>query len=370
MRVVYLSKACVVGAYQTKLEELARQPGIELTAIVPPSWREGSRVQRLERAHTQGYRLIEAPITLNGSFHTHFYPTLGRLLAHLRPELCHLDEEPYNLATYLALHAARRVGARALFFTWQNLPRRYPWPFATLEQAVYRGVSGAIAGNQEAVAVLRAKGYGGPVRVLPQFGVDPDLFAPQPRTGARPFTVGFAGRLEEYKGLPTLADALLTLGGEWRALLVGQGSWGPSFGQRLAAAGLGERLEQVGHVPSGEMPAMLGRMDALVLPSRTRPNWKEQFGRVLIEAMACGVPVIGSDSGEIPHVIGQAGLVFPEGDVEALRRALEALRADSALCARLAAAGRARVLAQYTQAQVAAQTVAFYRELMDVRGLA
>jgi glycosyltransferase involved in cell wall biosynthesis len=366
VHVVYISKACVVGSYQTKLEELARQPGIELTAIVPPAWRDGARVQRLERLHTQGYRLLVAPIVANGSFHLHFYPTLGRLLASLRPDLCHIDEEPYNLATYLALQAALRVGARALFFTWQNLVRRYPWPFSALEQAVYRGVSGALAGNQDAVDVLRAKGYAGPVRVAPQFGVDPEYFRPDPELCAteHPFTVGFAGRLEEYKGLPTLAEALVGLGGDWRALLVGQGPWGPRFVAELDAAGLGARVEQRGHVPSGEMPTVLRRMDVLVLPSRTRPNWQEQFGRVLIEAMACGVPVVGSDSGEIPNVIGPAGLVFPEGDAEALRQALSRLRDDSALRARLSSQGRARVLGQYTQAQVAAQTAAFYREIM------
>jgi glycosyltransferase involved in cell wall biosynthesis len=104
-------------------------------------------------------------------------------------------------------------------------------------------------------------------------------------------------------------------------------------------------------------------LDVLVLPARTRPNWKEQFGRMLIEGMACGVPVVGSRSGAIPEVIGQAGLTFAEGDVEALRACLASLIAHPRLREQLIAAGRERVLSYYTQAQVAAATLQVYREM-------
>ena len=85
--------------------------------------------------------------------------------------------------------------------------------------------------------------------------------------------------------------------------------------QRL---GLLDKVTFLGKVSSTAMPAVYASMDVLALPSRTTTTWKEQFGRVLIEAMACRVPVIGSDSGEIPNVIGDGGLVFPEDDAAAL----------------------------------------------------
>ncbi len=106
-------------------------------------------------------------------------------------------------------------------------------------------------------------------------------------------------------------------------------------------------------------------LDVLVLPSRTQPNWKEQFGRVLIEAMSCGVPVIGSTCGEIPQVIGEAGLVFPEGDVAALRAALSRLIDQPELRAELARRGRARVLAEFTQAAIARRHVAVYQAMLE-----
>ncbi len=359
-----ISKACIVGAYQKKLEEIAAYPDIELTVVVPPYWREGRHFTALERAHVQGYRLVVAPVVFNGHYHVHFYPTLPDILRESRPDVCHVDEEPYNLATCLAIRDAHRVGAKTLFFTWQNLLRHYPYPFSEIERTVYRRVDGAIVGNRDAIRVLRRKGYTGIVRVIPQFGVDPDLFQPAgPRAEDRPFTIGYAGRLVEQKGLVTLLDAVHGLEGDWRLLLYGVGPFREALQTRSAALGLAGRVTFCDHVASTEMPRHLAELDALVLPSLTRPNWKEQFGRVLVEAMACGAPVIGSDSGEIPNVIGDAGLVFPEGQADRLRDALARLMSDRALREDLAAKGRARVLAHYTQKQIAAETVALYRAL-------
>jgi glycosyltransferase involved in cell wall biosynthesis len=112
------------------------------------------------------------------------------------------------------------------------------------------------------------------------------------------------------------------------------------------------------------MPAYYHQLDTLVVPSRTRPNWKEQFGRVLVEAMASGVPVVGSDSGEIPHVIGDAGLIFPEGQADVLRAHLARLLGNADLRTDLARRGRERVLERFTQAQVAAQTYQVYRSVL------
>jgi glycosyltransferase involved in cell wall biosynthesis len=366
LRVTLISKACLVGAYQTKLEAIAAQDDIDLTVVVPASWRESGHTLHLERAHTAGYKLVVAPLVFNGSFHLHFYPTLAAILRASRPDICHIDEEPYNLATYLALRAARRLKAKTLFFTWQNLLRRYPFPFRAFEGYVYKHVDAAIAGTQEAAEVLRTKGYAGPVRVIPQFGVDPELFQPAPpRPQDGSLTIGYAGRLVEQKGLDVLAQAVAGLPGRWRLALCGAGPMKAVLQERFAGLGLGERVTFQEHVPSEEMPRFFSGVDVLVLPSLTRPNWKEQFGRVLIEAMACGVPVIGSDSGEIPRVIGDGGLTFPEGDADALRNILTLLSSDIAWRQMLGARGRARVLAHYTQARVAAATVELYRALYD-----
>jgi len=366
MRVVIVSKAFVVGTYQTKLEEMASHPDVDLVAVVPPSWREGRHIHHLDCQHTCGYELVTAPIALNGRYHLHSYPTLPRLLRDHRPDLVHVDEEPYNLATYLAVRAARSVGARVVVFSWQNVLTRYPLPFRLMERYVYAHTHGAIAGTPSVAHVLRAKGYTGPLAVIPQFGVDPDVFRPMPTTRqpAKTLTIGYAGRLVEQKGLGVLLRALEHLPQPWRLALAGSGPLRQDIVTWFEERGLTQRLDLREQIPSDEMPRFLNTLDVLVLPSLTRPTWKEQFGRILVEAMACEVPVIGSDSGEIPNVIGDAGLVVPEGDSGLLASALQKMH-DPVLRRALGARGRRRVLARYTQSRVAGQTVAFYRQILS-----
>ncbi len=370
MRVLMLSKACIVGAYQRKLEEMAAcAPEMALVVAVPSSWKEGRGITRLELAHTRGYRLEVLPLAFNGQFHLHFYPTLGRLIREFRLDIVHIDEEPYNLATYLANRLARRNGAKTLWFSWQNLLRRYPQPFAWIEQYNLRHVDYAIAGSATAAEVWRRKGYAGPLTVIPQFGVDPDIFLPPASSedGDSPDHIphiAYAGRLVPEKGVDLLLEALSGLDDPWRATIQGNGSEEARLRALADQYNLTARVTFCPPVPSVDMPAFYHGLDVLVLPSRTQENWTEQFGRVLVEAMACGVAVVGSDAGEIPHVTGDAGIIFPENDANALRAALARLIADPALRHELGMRGRARVLAQFTQQHVAQETVHVYKEML------
>lgn len=365
MRVVMISKACIVGAYQRKLEELAQFPEMELTVLVPPNWQDTRGQQPLERVFTRGYDLRVTPLAFNGRFHLHYYPQLRAEIRALRPDLLHVDEEPYNLATHHAISLARQANIPACFFTWQNLQRRYPPPFRWWEQFSYRRATHAIAGNHAAAQVLRAKGYIGPISVIPQFGIDPELFRPLSAAAARPFTIGYAGGFVPEKGLDTLLTACATLSADWRLQLAGSGTHKPALQDLAQKLGIADRLRWQDKIPSAQMPAFYQAVDAFVLPSRTRLNWMEQFGRVLIEAMACAVPVVGSDSGEIPHVIAGAGLIFPEGDSQALAAHLQRLQNDPSQRQRLGQAGRQRVLANYTQAQVAEATYGVYQQMLN-----
>ena len=365
MRVLMLSKACIVGIYQRKLEEIARL-GVELLVLVPPSWKDERGETKLERAYTEGYRLEVLPIALNGNFHLHWYPGLGGKIRDFRPGIVHIDEEPYNLAAWQALVHARHADAKSLFFSWQNIARQYPPPFSWGERWVLNSVDYALAGTESIASVWREKGYTGRMAVVPQFGVDPDVFHPAASTDThRPFTIGYIGRLVEEKGIHLLLEATSRLTGDWRLRIVGSG---PERDRLHALAGqlnIGERVEWIEWIASTEIPAQYHQLDVLAVPSLTRPNWKEQFGRVLIEAMVSGVPVIGSDSGAIPDVIGDAGLITPEGNIAALTEALCKLQQDIALRTTFAERGRARVIAHFTHAQVAADTVRVYREMMN-----
>jgi glycosyltransferase involved in cell wall biosynthesis len=134
----------------------------------------------------------------------------------------------------------------------------------------------------------------------------------------------------------------------------------------VANRGLQGRVVVSNRLPSHDVPAILRSLHAVVLPSLTTRRWKEQFGRILIEAMACGVPVVGSTSGEIPDVIGDGGLVIPEGDPGALADALQRLYDDQELRTRLGQRGRERVLQRYTHLRIARLTHQAYVRILGL----
>ncbi len=372
MRVLMISKALVAGTSQRKLEELAKCPGVELTLVTPEYWQsdDGSK-QVLERLYTDGYQMIVTPISLNGNFHLHYYPQLGQIMREVQPEIVHIDEEPYNFATYRAMRLAVQHKARALFFTWQNLYRSYPPPFRQMELYNYRHAAAALAGNRDASEVLKRKGYKGPIHIIPQFGFDTEIYsrsAPRPpRASNDIFTLGFIGRLKEEKGLTLMVEALQYLPEYCRAVFIGHGPMKSILEDLATRLGVADRVIFKPGVPTYEVPKEMERLDVFVLPSLTRPNWVEQFGRVLPEAMSCETPVIGSSSGEIPYVISNAGLVFKEGDAQELSACVRRLLDDPRLYADLARRGRQRVLENYTQGQIARQTYEVYKEMLHVK---
>src|SRR5258706_14355035 len=211
MRVLMISKALVAGTSQRKLEELAKCPGVELTLVTPPYWQsdDGSK-QVLERLYTTGYQMIVTPLALNGNFHLHYYPQLGKIMREVRPDVVHIDEEPYNFATFQAMFLAQQQKARALFFTWQNLYRNYPLPFRQMELYNYRHAATALAGNRAAADVFKSKRYTGSIHVIPQFGFDNQNYCrpeiPPPPAAEAPFHIGLICRLQEEKGLALIVE--------------------------------------------------------------------------------------------------------------------------------------------------------------------
>ena len=200
-----VSKALVAGIYQRKLEDIAAL-GIDLTAAVPPSWRDERGEQLLERVYTDGYRLEILPLRLNGSFHLHTYGRLGRLMRDVRPDLVHIDEEPYNVAAWQMYWHAKRIGARTVLFSWQNIARRYPPPFSWGERRLMGGIDALIAG-QSRRRRWREKGYTGKVAVF-RNSAPIRRCSGLPVRPSRPFTIGYFGRLIEEKGVTLLLDPL------------------------------------------------------------------------------------------------------------------------------------------------------------------
>ena len=344
MRVLMLSKALLVGTYQTKPAAIARIPGVELVVIVPPSWDDPSGPVAFERRFTEGYELLVDPIRFNGRYHTYYFPDLPRRLAQFRPDVVHIDEEPYNLATWLAMRQAKKVGAKTLFFTWQNLLRRYPPPFNWIERQVLDGIDYAIMGNRAAVGVFQAKGYRGPYRVIPQFGVDPEMFSPPPaRDPGRAFIIGSANRrLVPEKGVDLLLRAAADLPGVWRLHIAGDGPALPDLRRLAAELGIAARVHFDGPLPSDQVATYLRNLDALVMTSREDPQ-----PLVPLEAAAQGTPTVGFAVGGIAE-LGERGLALtvPFPDTVALARTIGELLDDAGCIAPRLGHGRAADVAR------------------------
>ncbi|WP_329110904.1 glycosyltransferase [Micromonospora sp. NBC_01699] len=301
-----------------------------------------------------------------------FRPGAGRLLGGRQPDVVHVIGEAAYLTTWQAIRMRQRhwPGTPITLYAAQNIVMRFPVPFPRLERQAYDTVDHAFPITPAALGVLRAKGYRGPATIIP-LGVDTALFRPRPtpRPQARRFTVGFVGRLEPHKGVRDLLRAVELL--DCDLLAVGGGSLHPEI-ERLAARRPG-RVTLAGWTDHADLPRLLSRMDVLVLPSieviqRNLVRWigiplREQFGRVLVEAMACGVPVVGSDVGEIPYVIGAAGLTYPAGDVVALADRLAGLRDNPDLARRLAAEGVSRATSEFSWAGTAERMCRVWQEL-------
>jgi glycosyltransferase involved in cell wall biosynthesis len=167
------------------------------------------------------------------------------------------------------------------------------------------------------------------------------------------------------KGLNILAEALPQLRStNWKLLVVGDGPERPAFERQLRDLGVIDRVQFAGAISYDDVPATFKQIDMLVMPTQTTSRIREQFGRVLVEAMASSVPVIGSTSGAIPEVIADAGLIVPEGDSAGLAQAIEKLLSNPALRAQLARAGRERVEQHYSWSRVADITYEFYRRIL------
>lgn len=362
MHLLVVSHPCATPLNQQLFAELQAQTGWRLTLALPERWRDDyDRVRTAQAWPGFGGTLLPLPVVASGNGPLHIYRTdWRRRLRALRPDAVYVHHEPYAAATaQLRLASGSRRPPAFGFYSAQNILKRYPPPFAQTERWVFRRAGFAFPVSRSVLQVLRDKGYHGPATVLP-LGIDSGLYRPSPERrrlrqslGLDEATVlfGYVGRLVPEKGLFTLLRALRLLGGlSWRLLVIGDGPWRRTWERELAHAGLCEHVIQRGYVAHDAMPSWFSAMDVLVLPSESQPHWREQFGRVLIEALACGTPVIGSSCGEIPTVIEDTGggLVFPEGDVLALARALLALAQDPQRRRALATAGRARVNRHYT----------------------
>ena len=389
MRILVASHTYIVDINRAKFKILANlEPDIEVTIVVPQRWKPGgvqNKIIETEFYQQGSFKVVPiSNFSQNNQGLLTFSTDIIQLLQEFQPQIIQVEQGSKSLAyaQLIALNKILKFKAKNIFFTWWNLPYQLKWPVSVLENCNLQHTDGIIAGNLDGSKILRQRGYQNTLKVMPQLGVDETLFYPTSKDAdlshrfgieSTDFVVGFVGRFVEEKGLLTLGEALAGLKQlPWKWLLVGQGKLRSQLVKKSIEWGISDRIIWVESVSHEEVPAYINLINCLVLPSQTSykfktlttVGWKEQFGHVLIEAMACKIPVIGSDCGEIPHVIGDAGLIFPEGNAEKLRDCLRQLMQRPELVADLGDRGYHRVMNNYTNQALAEQLLEFYKELL------
>lgn len=388
MKILIASHTYIVDLNCEKLRALSRlQENTEVTVVVPKRWKPGGVQNKIivtQYKDEGNFRIV--PVSNFSQNHQGlltFGADLISLLKSFRPDIIQVEQGAKSLgyAQFITLNKLLGLKAKNVFFTWWNLPYQLNKVASLLEKYNLDNTHGIISGNQDGAEILMQRGYNGKIKVMPQLGVDENLFTPklQPELSEKlnlnrsEFIIGFVGRFVPEKGIMTLLSALETIKHkEWKCLLLGRGELKDELLQKARAANLEDRIIIVESVPHHEVCNYINLMSTLVLPSETTykfktltsVGWKEQFGHVIIEAMACQTPVIGSDSGEIPHVIGDAGMIFPEGDVDSLANCLTALMEDPELAHNLGQLGYAKAMSQYTNTALAKQQLDFYKEIL------
>ncbi|HOC92533.1 MAG TPA: glycosyltransferase [bacterium] len=351
IKVLRLQHSFVEPTNHRILDELGAFPDLEIKALCPTWGIESGSRRDLKQSPRADLQTARTALTFHYST-TVYLEKLGAAMRNFKPDIIHIHDEPWSLTTGQTL-ALRRIyvpRAKVVFCSAQNIQKNYPFPFGRIERwnhAVASAGHGCCEGVRE---VVRAKGFKGPFEISPM-GIDPELFEYKPHNGTIALcgaVIGYVGQIVEEKGVFTLLRAMSELGRGARAVFVGPGPDADRARALASQLSLSGNVVFVGAIPHSEVARAMSGFDILAVPSQTTPKWKEQFGRVIVEAMSRGVPVVGSSSGSIPEVAGDAGVIFPEGDSRALAAALATLIDNPKQLAEMSAAGRNRVLRLFT----------------------
>jgi glycosyltransferase involved in cell wall biosynthesis len=266
---------------------------------------------------------------------------IARQLRGIRPDVIWVQEEPIDpfLLEMLALYRFRDR-PRIVTAVCENIfPRPRQLAERTARRLLWPRLDHLLTVAQPSLDGIRAAGMpeSVPASTLVAGGLEPEgKVEPMALPSSADFTVGFAGRIVEEKGWRLLVDALPD---DTRLALAGDGVQRADL-EALAATD--SRVDYLGLLPKDELWSFYAALDCLAVPSLTTPRWKEQSASTLVDGLCMGLPIVASDSGGIPDIMGRGGLLVPEGDVHALSDALARLRDEPELRAKLGAAGRER----------------------------
>jgi glycosyltransferase involved in cell wall biosynthesis len=393
MKILFTWHAAVESEYRKLFKEIAKK-GHELIVICPRAWTEGGRLQRVdnlkeacsEQSESNGYSLFSFPVIFRDRIKRFFYLkpySLYKLFSEFKPDIVHIFEEPYSLVCLQMIGLTKIASplSKIVVQSFENINIAQKFPFSNIEDYVLKNTNLLIAIPKEGESVWKGKGYSKTIEYIP-VGLDENIFKKTDNlisnysflNKRNKVRIGYVGRLTVEKGLSILFEAVSDLLKsslintfrdkplDFELLIIGSGDK-DKFKKIADGFGIADRVVFLDAIPNYQLPDIYSKIDIMVLPSMTTDRWKEQFGRVLIEAMACGVAVVGSSSGEIPNIIGEAGFIFQEGNLSALSKILKELVSDSNLREKTGKRGRNRVLQKFTWSSITERLCSIYQDI-------
>lgn len=384
MKVLVISPPCLNRDWRTKLRKASQDRDIDITLLVPHRWVVYGRLIAYENSPGENIKVISGRMCFVGHVNRNFFYTGLMSAMSIRPDIIHMEVEPSSLIALeiLILKKIFCPRAKIVFQTSKSKIVRDNPVSKMIQRYVLKKADLAFPVSKRSAQFLREKGFKGKVYIHPN-GVTLSDFKKMDVSSLRrdlgldkSFVIGYVGRIVKEKGLEVLLRAVRRLKIDYRLLWIGEGSaktWLMNLAKEL---GVEKKLHHIGYRTHCEVPLYLNCMDVFVLPSLTQPWWEEYFGMALIEAMACGVPVIGSTCGAIPSTIDGAGLIFEEGSEQDLADKIERVAKDSKFRIQLVENALKRVKEKYMWDIIAEQTWQVYKDLeneiarKDKRGMA
>lgn len=363
----------------------------KLIFILPKIWKAKKGKIVVRPPENNDFKIVK---TFSPFYHSH-YPIIRGMLKGWMPFTGHIlrclakpgdvllsSAEPNLLTTYLYSRLAKRLKLKHVWLTWQNIPyqgRLSGWKLRLTEWFLRKNMAlsaGGLFGTRQAFDVHRRYLPSGfPTAIIPQSGVDVDIFKPGISSGFRKkyglenkFIFLFAAVFDERKGvfttikafnsvLPSITNAHL--------VMIGIGKLWEGAKRLAKELGIQDEITFIEWLPNSELGGIFASVDVLVHPSEPYKDWEEQYGWVLLQASSSGLPIIATDIGAIPEAVldGQSGILIPPKDVERLAEAMLKMFENPELRAEMGRNGRAHILRNFSHQVIAEKLEKFLNSI-------
>jgi L-malate glycosyltransferase len=377
MKILVISHTYIASINREKWKIFSKTySDIQLKVLIPKKWKatlfdiDAGDVS-LDTAQNLEFIALDIKSSGNEVLYRYKFRELAKILKNFQPNIIHVEQGDNAFSYFQTILLAKIFCRKAkfTFFTWINWKQKrslkYKIFWSWIEKFNLFFSDAAIVGNDAARAILQDKNFKKPIKILCQLGVNENFFKPTLNIKEKKL-IGYVGRLVPEKGVFLLVDAFEKLAKiflNWNLVFVGNGLAEKELQNYVINKKLESRVEFREAVLHEKIGYVLNELEILVLPSYDTSEWMEQFGHILIEAMACKVPVIGSCAGQIPQVIADAGLIFEQKNIFELEQTLKKLIQDDFLRKSLGEQGFIRYKENFSYQIVAENTHSFWCSL-------